>query len=104
MSTLSATRFGKYQSSNFVVKADYVFQYILVYMHMCTPPFFTSINKYQFIKIVKRRADVPFYYMHSPTYKRGIYTKIMQIKLFTAYKSIGIALNKAIMHIKLFTA
>ena len=33
--------------------------------------------------------------MHSPTYKHGNYTKLMQIKLFTALKSIEIALNKA---------
>ena len=33
--------------------------------------------------------------MHSPTYKHGNYTKLMQIKLFTAQKSIEIALNKA---------
>ena len=33
--------------------------------------------------------------MHSPTYKHGNYTKLMQIKLFTANKSIEIALNKA---------
>ena len=33
--------------------------------------------------------------MHSPTYKHGNYTKLMQIKLFTAKKSIEIALNKA---------
>ena len=26
--------------------------------------------------------------MHSPTYKHGNYTKLMQIKLFTAEKSI----------------
>ena len=32
------TKFGKYPSSNSVVKADYVFPYI--YMHKCTPPFF----------------------------------------------------------------
>ena len=32
--------------------------------------------------------------MHSPTYKHGNYTKLMQIKLFTALKSIEIALNK----------
>ena len=38
------TKFGKYPSSNSVVKADYVFQYI--YMHRCIPPpFLTSINK-----------------------------------------------------------
>ena len=29
--------------------------------------------------------------MHSPTYKHGNYTKLMQRKLFTAYKSIEIA-------------
>ena len=33
--------------------------------------------------------------MHSPTYKHGNYTKLMQIKLFTAKNSIEIALNKA---------
>ena len=33
--------------------------------------------------------------MHSPTYKHGNYTKLMQIKLFTAQKSIEIALYKA---------
>ena len=33
--------------------------------------------------------------MHSPTYKHGNYTKLMQIKLFTALKSIEIAINKA---------
>ena len=33
--------------------------------------------------------------MHSPTYKHGSYTKLMQLKLLTAYKSIEIALNKA---------
>ena len=33
--------------------------------------------------------------MHSPTYKHGNYTKLMQIKLITALKSIEIALNKA---------
>ena len=33
--------------------------------------------------------------MHSPTYKHGNYTKLMQTKLFTALKSIEIALNKA---------
>ena len=31
--------------------------------------------------------------MHSPTYKYGHYTKLMQIKLFIAYKSIEIALK-----------
>ena len=31
--------------------------------------------------------------MHSPTYKHENYTKLMQIKLFTAYKSIEIALK-----------
>ena len=30
-----------------------------------------------------------------PTYKHGNYTKLMQIKLFTALKSIEIAINKA---------
>ena len=30
-------------------------------------------------------------YMHFPTYKHGNYTKSMQIKLFTAQKSIEIA-------------
>ena len=29
--------------------------------------------------------------MHSPTYKHGNNTKLMQIKLFIAYKSIEIA-------------
>ena len=33
--------------------------------------------------------------MHSPTYKHGNYTKLMQIKLFIALKSIEIAINKA---------
>ena len=33
--------------------------------------------------------------MHSPTYKDGNYTKLMQIKLFSAEKSIEIELNKA---------
>ena len=33
--------------------------------------------------------------MHSLTYKHGNYTKLMQIKLFTAKKSTEIALNKA---------
>ena len=33
------------------------------------------------------------YYMHSPTYKHGNYTKLMQIKLFNAQKSIEIALK-----------
>ena len=33
--------------------------------------------------------------MHSPIDKHGNYTKLMQIKLFIAYKSIVIALNKA---------
>ena len=33
--------------------------------------------------------------MPSPTYKHGNYTKLMQIKLLTAQKSIEIALNKA---------
>ena len=31
--------------------------------------------------------------MHSPTYKHGHYTKVMQIKLFIALKSIEIALQ-----------
>ena len=31
--------------------------------------------------------------MHSPTYKHGNYTKLMQIKLFIAQKSIEIALK-----------
>ena len=31
--------------------------------------------------------------MHSPTYKHENYTKLMQIKLFTAQKSIEIALK-----------
>ena len=31
--------------------------------------------------------------MHSPTYKDGNYTKLMQIKLFIAQKSIEIALK-----------
>ena len=33
------------------------------------------------------------YYMHSFTYKHENYTKLMQINLFTAYKSIEIALK-----------
>ena len=39
-----------------------------------------SINKNS-LKIFKH---LNIYYMHSPTYKHGNYTKLMQIKLFTA--------------------
>ena len=35
--------------------------------------------------------------MHSPTYKHGNYIKFMQMKLFTSYKSIKIALKYTIM-------
>ena len=31
--------------------------------------------------------------MHSPTYKHGNYKRLIQIKLFTAFKSIEIALK-----------
>ena len=45
-------KFHKHPLSSSVVKADYVFPYIYVYMHLCNPPpSFLDLNKY--IKNVK---------------------------------------------------
>ena len=44
-------------------------------------------------KILKLFKHLNLYYMHSPTYKHGSYTKLLQIKLFTAKKSLEMALK-----------
>ena len=76
------TKFGKYPSSDSVVKADSVFQYIyLVHVYTsATPPpptfHFNLINK--FLKnSLKFPKHLNLYYMHSPTYKHGHYMKLL---------------------------
>ena len=60
------------------------------------PPPFLCLNKYIKIslKIFKHIINVLLVYKHSPTYKHDNYTKLMQIKHFTTYKSIEIGLKK----------
>ena len=63
------TKFGEYPSSDFVVKADYVY----ICMHCAPLPFFA----FKILQVFQSLL------MHSPTYKHGNYTNIMQIKLIT---------------------
>ena len=53
------------------------------------PPLYTLINK----NSLKFFKHLNLNYMYFPTYKHGNYTKLMQIKLLTASKSIEIALK-----------
>ena len=71
------TKFVKYPSTDSVVKAESVFPYI----HKLVPHFFHLIKTNK--KSLKFLKHLNLYYMHSPTFKHGYYTKLMQIKLLT---------------------